>query len=77
VVDSGGGVSPGQIAAALDPLADTPHGDGDAGLGLALVKKLVDMHGGALTIRSRPGVGTQVRATIHADHVGQAMPAAG
>jgi Amt family ammonium transporter len=77
VIDSGGGVSPGQIAAALDPLADTPHGDGDAGLGLALVKKLVDMHGGALTIRSRPGVGTQVRATIHADHVGQAMPAAG
>ena len=39
-------------------------------------KKLVDMHGGALTIRSRPGVGTQVRATIHADHVSLALPAA-
>lgn len=77
VVDSGGGVSPGQIAVALDPLADgTPGGEGEAGLGLALVKKLVDMHGGALTIRSRPGIGTQVRATIHADHVTAARPAA-
>ncbi len=43
VVDSGPGVSPGQLAEALDPLADRETGDDEAGLGLALVKKLVDM----------------------------------
>jgi Amt family ammonium transporter len=73
VVDSGSGVSPGQLAQALDPLAsgEVPPGEDDASLGLALVKKLVDMHGGALTIRSKPGIGTQVRATIPAEHLTQ------
>lgn len=75
VVDSGDGVSPGQLAQALDPLAE---GEGEgAELGLALVKKLIDLHGGALTIRSKPGAGTQVRATIRADHLGKPMARAG
>ena len=78
VVDSGAGVSPGQIAQALDPLADAMPGQQDAlGLGLALVKKLVDMHGGTLTIRSKPGIGTQVRATIRAEHLTQPVMQAG
>ncbi|WP_163589727.1 sensor histidine kinase, partial [Klebsiella pneumoniae] len=65
VVDSGSGISPGEIAAALDPLAERIYGAGEepAGLGLALVKKLVDLHGGTFTIRSKPGIGTQVRVT--------------
>ncbi len=71
VVDSGGGISPGEIAAALDPLAERIYGAGEepAGLGLALVKKLVDLHGGTFTIRSKPGIGTQVRVTIRAAHL--------
>lgn len=66
VVDSGSGISPGQIAQALDPLSDAAQASHDepGRLGLALVKKLVDMHRGTLTIRSKPGVGTQVRATL-------------
>ncbi len=73
VVDSGPGVSPGQLAEALDPLGERETGDDEAGLGLALVKKLVDMQGGALTIRSKPGAGTQVRVTLPAQQVGRAL----
>ena len=76
VVDSGAGVSPGELAQALDPLGEG-NGTGEAELGLALVKKLIDLHGGALTIRSKPGAGTQVRATIRAEHLGKPLAAAG
>lgn len=70
VVDSGGGLSPGQLAQALDPLADSGSPTGEEGeLGLALVKKLVELHGGTLSIRSKPGVGAQVRATIGAAYL--------
>lgn len=77
VTDSGQGVSPGEIAQALDPLAqDRQAGDEDE-LGLALVKRLVDLHGGTLTIRSKPGIGTQVRATIKAEQAGQPLALTG
>ena len=75
VVDSGGGVSPGQLAEALDPLAERDNDGSETGLGLALVKKLVDLHGGALTIRSKPGAGTQVRVSLPAQHLAKALAA--
>jgi len=77
VTDSGRGVSPGELAQALDPLAQERPDHEDGELGLALVKKLVDLHGGTLTIRSKPGIGTQVRATIKADHIGKTLALAG
>ncbi|QCI66705.1 ATP-binding protein [Phreatobacter stygius] len=73
VVDSGAGISPGAIAAALDPLAERIYGADEepAGLGLALVKKLVDLYGGTFTIRSKPGIGTQVRVMIRPAHLSE------
>jgi signal transduction histidine kinase len=39
------------------------------GLGLPLSKHLVELHGGSLTIESKPGAGTTVRATFPAERL--------
>lgn len=35
-----------------------------AGLGLTIVKAIVDLHGGEIAVDSRPGAGTSVRVTL-------------
>ena len=34
------------------------------GLGLVIVKGIVELHGGEVTLRSTPGVGTEVTVTL-------------
>jgi signal transduction histidine kinase len=59
VRDTGVGMTPEQVARACDPLYTTrSHG---TGLGLALVRRVVEAHGGRLTLDSEPGQGTAVR----------------
>ena len=58
------GMSEADIAVALSPFGQVDTGldrrfEG-AGLGLPLAKSLAELHGGSLTIRSRPGQGTTV-----------------
>ena len=68
VTDTGIGID----AAALESLgqpfqqADASIGRhfGGSGLGLAISRKLLTLHGGALTIESEPGHGTTVRAML-------------
>jgi PAS domain S-box-containing protein len=50
----------------LDPVA---HNPGGMGLGLRLATRLMDRHGGRLTIESELGVGTTVRATFPSERV--------
>jgi two-component system cell cycle sensor histidine kinase PleC len=45
-----------------------------AGLGLPIVKGLVDMHGGTFTFKSKLRVGTEVIITFPAERVMQALP---
>jgi two-component system cell cycle sensor histidine kinase PleC len=64
VADTGIGMSEADIAVALSPFGQVDTGldrrfEG-AGLGLPLAKSLAELHGGSLTIRSRPGQGTTV-----------------
>lgn len=73
ISDSGIGMSREEITTALEPYGQvrndfTRTRDG-TGLGLPLVKALVDMHGGQLEIASEPGVGTTVTVVMPAHRV--------
>jgi signal transduction histidine kinase len=64
VIDKGIGMTEAEAALALVPFQQV---DGriarkyeGAGLGLSIVKKLIELHGGSIQIESRPNVGTSV-----------------
>lgn len=64
ISDTGVGMEPEEIARAMAPgWAGIPsmvgvHGDTGSGLGLAVVRRQVDLLGGTLELRSRKGLGT-------------------
>jgi PAS domain S-box-containing protein len=62
ITDNGEGIAPEARAKILQPFFTTkPTG---TGLGLVIVKKIMDLHGGTIEIDTRPGVGTTVRLVI-------------
>lgn len=64
IEDDGPGMTSTQIGMALRPFHTTkPQG---LGLGLPLAKRIVERHGGSLTVTSEPGRGTCVRMLIPA-----------
>jgi PAS domain S-box-containing protein len=62
VTDSGRGMSAQQVGKIFRPFYTTRE-DG-TGLGLAVASKIVDLHGGAIGVRSIPGCGTTFRIEI-------------
>ena len=68
VRDSGVGIPAGQLARAGNPFTQFHQSSGrqGTGLGLALVRSLVQLHGGSLNIESKEGAGTCVTVTIPA-----------
>jgi signal transduction histidine kinase len=77
VSDTGIGIE--QIPAALSGLAhegpgEPPH---PAGLGVMLAKALIEQHGGSLSLRSTPRVGTVVRISFPTERIRPGNPAAG
>ena len=63
VSDSGCGIAPEHLPRVFDRFyrAESSRGSDGAGLGLALVKSIVDLHGGSATIQSQVGRGTTVK----------------
>jgi two-component system heavy metal sensor histidine kinase CusS len=64
VADDGVGIAPDELPRVFERFyradaARSQH-DGGAGLGLAIVASIVNLHGGRIEIRSEPGVGTTV-----------------
>jgi PAS domain S-box-containing protein len=73
VADTGIGIDPSVLASIGEPFiqgdASISRRYGGTGLGLAISRKLMSLHGGALTIESAVGHGTTVRATFPAGRV--------
>lgn len=57
VIDTGPGIPPDRLERVLEPLYST-KGFG-VGLGLPIVKQIMEMHGGGIEIESKPGEGTR------------------
>ncbi|MCW1384827.1 PAS-domain containing protein [Novosphingobium sp. KCTC 2891] len=67
VSDNGRGMEPAVLARALEGLKISADGRGierRSGLGLPLVRQLVEAHGGALEVLSEPGEGTSAIVTL-------------
>ena len=66
VADRGAGMSEEDVRNALEPFAQGGNARGikGTGLGLAVVKRFAELHGGQVDIQSRPGKGTRVAVTL-------------
>jgi two-component system heavy metal sensor histidine kinase CusS len=68
VVDTGEGISPEHLPYLFDRFyrADQARsaGGGRVGLGLSIVKGIVELHGGTVSVKSEPGQGTTISLTF-------------
>lgn len=62
IQDTGPGIAPEDAERVFNPFFTTKPGG--TGLGLALAHKIIEDHGGAVELRSTPGVGTVVRMVL-------------
>ncbi|WP_236032640.1 ATP-binding protein [Pseudomonas schmalbachii] len=64
VEDSGEGIPYSQQGRIFEPFVQVGHKKGGAGLGLALCKEIVQLHGGRISVRSQPGKGTRFSISL-------------
>ncbi len=64
IADSGVGMAPAEMEAALTPFLRPSSREGGGGLGLPLARALCVLHGGALDIASASGSGTSARIRL-------------
>jgi PAS domain S-box-containing protein len=64
IVDWGPGISDEDAARAFDPFFTTKEPGQGTGMGLAVAKRLVEEHGGSITIERAAGAGAQVRVML-------------
>jgi signal transduction histidine kinase len=76
VADDGRGIPEEALPRIFDRFARQPHQDGGTGLGLPIVKAIMEAHGGSVTVESRPGEGTTVRLLLPGYRPTAARPAA-
>jgi signal transduction histidine kinase len=73
VIDNGEGIRPECLGRLFEPFYQPDHEgprpelhESGLGLGLSIVKHLVDLHAGAITVRSEPGKGSEFRVVLPA-----------
>ncbi|GAB4338141.1 MAG: hypothetical protein Kow0099_11990 [Candidatus Abyssubacteria bacterium] len=69
IADTGHGISEEHLHRVHEPFFTTKSGG--TGLGIPISKKMVEAHGGNLTIRSNAGRGTTVEMTLPAEYLAQ------
>jgi two-component system sporulation sensor kinase A len=62
IKDNGSGIPNDIIDKIFDPFVTTKQRG--AGLGLAISKKIIDDHGGSISVKSEPGKGTEFRIKV-------------
>lgn len=71
VRDSGAGITPEQLSHVFEKGSSSSSERTDGfGLGLSIVKELVEAHGGSVQVESADGAGTTVRFTLQAQGAG-------
>jgi signal transduction histidine kinase len=81
VKDTGVGVKPEELVRIFEEFhqADSPDGrvrEG-TGLGLSVVRKLVELHGGTVTVESAPGQGSCFEVRLPQAHLASEAPSVG
>jgi signal transduction histidine kinase len=71
VRDTGVGIPAESLSDLFEPFHRVPgsrpqHGESSSGIGLTLAKRLVEAHGGQLTVESEPGRGSAFTVTLSA-----------
>jgi signal transduction histidine kinase len=65
VADTGIGIPAEYLSRIFEPFVQVPDGArGGAGLGLAICRRIVDAHGGQMTVESTPGLGSAFTFTL-------------
>jgi len=64
VEDDGEGISHSQQARVFEPFAQVGNKRGGVGLGLALCKEIVLLHGGSIAVESAPGEGSRFTVSL-------------
>ena len=67
VADTGTGIPPGNLDRIFDPFFTTKKVGSGTGLGLSTSYSIVQRHGGAIRVESRPGTGTIFRVLLPVD----------
>ena len=76
VTDTGAGIPRDYLPRIFEPFVQVPHASGGgAGLGLTISRRIVEAHGGRLTVQSEPGRGSTFTFTVRLAAGGRAMKA--
>ncbi len=78
VSDTGEGIAPGDLPHIFESFYQAEHGHtGNSGLGLAVAKAFVELHGGTISAASEQGRGTAITISLPVRHVDTLIPSQG